>query len=94
MIIWAADEQIFILTDQIIDHIYSFFPPSNDHDEKTGQACAALRALITVIGVVVSEMDCWDSTTIALERSFAQMLKEVPSIRAELEREQRPHSIN
>jgi hypothetical protein len=35
MIICEADEQIFILSDEIVDHIYSFFPPSNDRDEAT-----------------------------------------------------------
>jgi hypothetical protein len=94
MIIFAADARIFMLRDQIIDHIYSFFPPSNDHDEKTSQACATLRALITAIGAVLSEMDCWESTTKALETNFGQMLKEVPTVRAELEGEQRPYSIN
>ena len=94
MIICAADEQIFILSDEIIDHIYSFFPPSNDRDEKTSQACAALQALINVIGVVLSEIDCWEPTTKAVERSFAQMLREVPAVRAELEGEQRAYSVN
>ncbi len=34
MTISAADERTFILSDEIIAHIYSFFPPPNDHYEK------------------------------------------------------------
>jgi hypothetical protein len=93
----APDEEIFILSDEIIDHIASFFPPPNDHIEKTSQAWAALKALINVIGTVLYELDChdcWAFTTNVLERSFAQMLKDVPAVRAELEREQRAQSIH
>jgi hypothetical protein len=93
----AADEKTFILSDEIVDHIYSFFPPSNDHIEKTNQAWAALQALINVIGTLLYETDCpdcWELSIKAVERSFAQMLKDVPAVRAELEVEQRAQSIH
>ena len=82
MTISAADERLFILSDEIIAHIYSFFPPPSDHHEKTNQACAVSQALINVIGTVLSEIDCPDCSELtikALERSFAQTLKDVPS---------------
>ena|SRR5215831_2405689 len=97
MTISAAEEKIFILSDEIIDRIHRFFPPPNDHNERTDQACAALQALINVIGMVLCEMDCpscWEITTKAIESSFAQMLKDVPSVRGEVEGEQRAQSIH
>ena len=97
MTISAADERTFILSDEIIAHIYSFFPPPNDHNEKTNQACAALQALINVIGVVLCEIDCadcWELTLKAVESSFAQMLENAPALRAEFEAEHRPQPIH
>ena len=88
MAISAADEETFILSDEIIDHIYSFFPAPNDQHEKTQQACVALQALINVIGMILCEMDCpncWEITKKAVESSFARMLKDVPAVRAEVE---------
>ncbi len=60
----AADEKVFILSDEIINHIYGFFPAPNGHNERTKQACAALQAIINVIGMVLYEIDCliaWNS---------------------------------
>jgi hypothetical protein len=97
MTISAADERLFILSDEIIAHIYSFFPPPSDHHEKTNQACAALQALINVIGVVLCEMDCADCrelTIKAVESSFARMLKDAPVLRAELDAEHREQTIH
>src|SRR5258706_16274206 len=97
MTISAADERLFILSDEIIAHIYSFFPPPNDHHEKVSQACAALQALINVIGVVLCEIDCancWELTLKAVESSFAQMLKDAPAVRAEFEAEHRAQTIH
>jgi len=88
MTISAANEKIFVLSDEVIDRIHRFFPPPNDHNERTNQACAALQALINVIGMVLSEIDCpncWEITTKAVESSFARMLKDVPAVRAEVE---------
>ena len=88
MTISVSDETIFVLSDEIVARIDSFFPVSNDHNEKTYQACAALQALVNVIGMVLCEMDCadcWQITTKAVEKSFAQMLKDVPLVRAEEE---------
>jgi hypothetical protein len=53
---------------------------------------AALEALINVIGVLLSEIDCvecWELTTKVVETSFVQMLKDVPVMRADVEAEQR-----
>jgi hypothetical protein len=97
MSISAADDKIFTLSDEIIDHIYGFFSPPNDHNEKTQQACAALQALINVIGIVLYEIDCPDCselTTKAVEKSLARMLKDVPVARAEVEGEQTAQSIH
>src|SRR5258708_27217508 len=97
MTISAADERTFILSDEIIAHIYSFFPPPNDHHEKTVQACAALQALINVIGVVLCEIDCANCrelTLKAVESSFAQMLENAPVLRAEVEAEHGAQSIH
>ncbi len=97
MTISAADERLFILSDEIIAHIYSFFPPPSDHHEKTNQACAALQALINVIGVILCEIDCADCrelTTKAIESSFARMLKDAPVLRAELDAEHREQTIH
>jgi hypothetical protein len=97
MTISADDEKTFILSDEIIAHINSFFPPPNNHNEKTIQTSAALRALLNVIGTVLYEIDCadcWELTIKAVERSFAQMLKDVPAAKAEVEGEQRAQSIH
>jgi hypothetical protein len=82
-----ADEKVFVLSDDIIDRIYNFFPASGDHNEKTEQACAALQALINVIAMVLIEIECprcWEITKNGLESSFVQMLKDVPDVRAEV----------
>src|SRR5260370_42617525 len=97
MTISAADEKTFILSDEIIACIYSFCPPAHGHNEQTNQACAALQALINVIGVVLCEIDCANCrklTLKAVESSFTQMLKDVPALRAEVEAEHRPQSIH
>jgi hypothetical protein len=93
----AADEKIFILSDEIINHIHGFFPAPNGHNERTKQACAALQAIINVIGMVLYEIDCphcLELTTKAVEKSFVQMLKDVPVARAEVEGEQRAQSVH
>jgi hypothetical protein len=54
----AADEETFILSDEIIDHVYRFFPPLNVHHGQTQQACAALQAFTKVIGMVLCKIDC------------------------------------
>lgn len=93
----AADDTIFVLSDEIIDHINSFFPPSDNHHEKTTQACRVLQALINVIGMVLCEMDCpdcWELTIKAAESSFAQMLTDLPAVRAEAEAEQRSEYVH
>jgi hypothetical protein len=82
-----ADEKIFILSDDIIDRIYSFFAAPGDHNEKTQQACAALQALINVIGMVLVEIECPHCLKImtnGVQSSFVQMLKDVPDVRAEV----------
>ena len=82
----AAEEETFILSDEIIDHINSFFPPPDSHHEKTNQACRALQALINVIGMLACQIDCPDCrelTLRAVQSSFAQMLTDVPAVRAE-----------
>ena len=97
MTISTVDEKIFILSDEIIDHIYGFFPLSNDHDDKTHQACAALQALINVAGIILHEIDCPDCRELmakVVEKSFARVLKDVPAARAEVEGEQRAQSIH
>jgi hypothetical protein len=97
MTISAADERLFILSDEIMAHIYSFFPPPNDHHEKTNQTCAALQALINVIGIVLCEIDCancWELSIKAIESSFARMLKDAPVLRAELNAERREQTIH
>jgi hypothetical protein len=97
MTISAPEERAFILSDEIIARIYSFFPPPNGHNEKTNQACAALQALINVIGVVLCEIDCancWELTLKAVESSFTQMLKDAPALRAEVEAEHGAQSIH
>ena len=76
-----SDEKIFILGDEIIAHIYSSFPSPDNHNERVDLACAALRALINVIGVVLCEIDCrkcWELMLGALQRSFVQLVKDAP----------------
>ncbi len=73
----AAEEESFILSDEIIDHISSFFPPPDNHQEKTNQVCRALQALINVISMVLCQIDCpdcWELTINAVESSFAEMM--------------------
>src|SRR5258708_39167988 len=97
MTISAPEERTFILSGETIARIYSFFPPPNGHNEKTNQACAALQALINVIGVVLCEMDCADCrelTIKAVESSFARMLKDAPVLRAELDAEHTEQTIH
>ena len=97
MSISVADQKTFTLSDEIIAQIDSFFPPPNDHNEKTHQARAALQSLVNAIGVVLCEIDCtncWQLTLKAVERSFAQMLDEAPALRAEIEAEHRAQSIH
>jgi hypothetical protein len=93
----AADEMTFILSEEILGRIDSFFPPPNDQREKAEQARSALGALINVIGVILCEIecaDCWQLTLKAVEGSFAQMLKDAPTLRAEVEAEQKSLSIH
>lgn len=93
----ATEEEIFILSDEIVDHISTFFPPSDSHDEKANQTCGALQALINVIGTVLCQLDCpdcWELATKAIESSFAQMLADLPAIRAEAEAQQRADYAN
>jgi hypothetical protein len=93
----AADEMTFILSEEILGRIDSFFPLPNDQREKADQARSALGALINVIGVILCEIDCpnsWELTLKAVEGSFAQMLKEAPALRAEVEAEQKAPSIH
>jgi hypothetical protein len=93
----AADEATFILSDEIIDHISSFFPRPDNHSEKTGQTCKVLQALINVIGLILCEIDCpdcWELTMKAVESSFARMLSDLPTVRAEAEAEQRAEYIH
>jgi hypothetical protein len=88
----AADEETFVLSDEVLDHINSFFPSVDSHHEKTNQACRAMQALINVISVLLCEIDCadcWELTTKAVESSFVQMLKDAPVVRADVEAEQR-----
>jgi hypothetical protein len=98
MAINAVDEETFILSDEVIDHIHSFFSAPNDQHEKTQQACAALQALINVSGMILCKMDCpncWEEITKkAVESSFARMLKDVPAVRAEVEGEERHKSTH
>ena len=93
MTIRAADEDTFVLSDEIIDHIYSFFPRSDNHHDRTIQACTALQALINVIGIMLCEIDS-EFTIKAVAGSFSAMLKDLPAIKHEADREQRQHSIN
>lgn len=93
----AADEAIFILSDEIINHINSFFPSSGNHHDKTEQACKVLQALINVIGMILCEIDCadcWKLTMKAVESSFVQMLTDLPAVRAEAEAEQRAEYVH
>jgi hypothetical protein len=88
-----ADEEIFVLSDEIIDHIHSFFPRSDSHHHKTIQAWMALQALINVIGIMLCEKDS-EFTTKAVTGSFAQMLKDIRAIKAEIEAERKAQSIH
>ena len=82
----TADEETFVLSDEIIDRIYGFFPkPDNDHD-RTIQACAALQALINVIGILLCEVSS-EFAIKAVVSSFAKMLKDLPDIITDDERE-------
>jgi hypothetical protein len=97
MTISTADESTFILSDEIIAHISSFFPPPTGHNEKVNRARAALQALINVIGVILCEMDCTNCRELTLEAvgsSFARMLKDAPALRAAIEADQRMQSIH
>ncbi len=97
MTISPTDERTFILSDEIIAYVYGFFPPPNDHHEKAGQACAALQALINVIGVVLCEIDCANCRALtlkAVENSFARMQNDAPALRAEFEAEHRAQTIH
>jgi hypothetical protein len=87
-----ADEETFILSDEVLDHINSFFPPPDNHHEKTNQACQAMQALINVIGILLSDIycvDCWELATKAVEGSLVQMLKDIPVVRADVGAKQR-----
>ncbi len=93
----TADEATFILSDEIIDHINSFFPPPDNHNEKANHTCTVLRALINVIGMVLCEIDCRDCrelTIKAAESGFAQTIADLPAIRAEAEVEQRMEYVH
>jgi len=92
-----ADEETFVLSDEIIDHIDSFFPSTDNCHEKASQACRALQALINVIGILLCEIDCadcWELAIKAIETRFAQMLKDLPAVRADVETEQRAGCIH
>jgi hypothetical protein len=88
-----ADEEIFVLSDEIIDHISSFFARSDSHHHKTMQACMALQALINVIGMMLCEIDS-EFTTKAVAGSFVQMLKDIRAIKADIESERKAQSIH
>src|SRR5260370_42320003 len=91
-----ADEETFVLSDEIIDHINSFFPSTDNCREKASQACRALQALINVIGILLCEIDCadcWELAIEAIETSFAPMLKDPPGVRANVAAEQREGGI-
>jgi hypothetical protein len=88
-----ADEEIFVLSDEITDHIYSFFLRSGSHHHKTMQACMALQALINVIGIMLCETDS-EFATKAVAGSFARMLKDIRAIKAETEAERKVQSIH
>jgi hypothetical protein len=95
MTISVGDEKTFILSGEITALIYSFFPPSNDHNEKAVQTCMALQALIN--GVVLCETDCSNCrelTLKAVENAFFRALEEAPALRAEIEAEQGAQSIH
>jgi hypothetical protein len=93
----SADEKVFVLSDEIVDHIKSFFLPTDNSHDKTNQACTALRVLINVIDILMCEIechDCWELTIKAVESTFSQMLKDLPAVRAEIEAGQRAQSIH
>lgn len=93
----ATEEETFVLSDEIIGHISSFFPPPDNHHEKTNQACRALQALINVIGMVLCQIDCpdcWELTIKTVESRFAQMLTDLPAVRAEAEAQQRAEYVH
>lgn len=93
----AAEEESFILSEEIIGHINSFFPPPYNHHDKANQACRALQALIYVIGIIVCEIDCpdcWELTIKAVQGSFAQMLTDLPAVRAEVEGQQKSEYVH
>jgi hypothetical protein len=56
----SADEKVFVLSDEIVDHIKSFFLPTDNSHDKTNQACTALRVLINVIDILMCEIECHD----------------------------------
>ena len=88
-----ADEKIFALSDEIIDHIDSFFPRSDSHHNRMVQACMALQALINVIGILLCTIDS-ESTIKAVEGSFAKMLEDLPELQSEVEEDQKAQSIH
>ena len=62
-----ADEETFVLSDEIIDLIDSFFPSTDNCHEKASKACRALQALINVIGILLCEIDCADCWELAIK---------------------------
>jgi hypothetical protein len=87
-----AEEEIFVLSDEIIDQIYSYFPRSDSQHDRTIQACMALQALINVISIMLCEIDSEFAIKAVID-SFTEMLKDLPAIRAEVEHEQKAQSI-
>jgi hypothetical protein len=88
-----ADEEIFALSDEIIDHIDSFFPRSDSHHNRMVQACMALQALINAIGILLCTIDS-EYTIKAVEGSFAKMLRDLPEIRAEAQEIHKSQSVH
>lgn len=76
------EEEIFVLSDEIIDYIHGFFPRLDGSQDRILQSCIALKALINVIGIMLSEIDS-DFTVKAVAGSFFKMLEDLSAIKAE-----------
>jgi hypothetical protein len=87
------DEEIFVLSDEIMDYIHGFFPRLDGREDRMLQSCIALKALINVIGIMLSEMDS-DFTVRAVAGSFFKMLEDLSAIRAEIEDERKAASVH
>src|SRR5262249_781907 len=91
MTITAAEEEVFVLSDEIIDRINGFFSRPDGHHDEMNQVSAALQALINVMGILLCEIDCPDCgefTIKVVQSSFAKLLDDLPTIRAEVGEEQ------